>query len=165
MVCGGILSPVPHSPARGASAVGASAEETDADVLALGARLERRVAFIWWRLMREVPTDLSRAAASVLVTLRDEGPQRVTALAAHENVTQPTMSTLIHRLERRGLVERNVDAADRRASLVAVTEQGRVVMRERERARAQWLAEHLAALEPDQREQVQQALQLLDGVM
>lgn len=115
--------------------------------------------------MREVPSDLSRAAASVLVTLRDEGPQRVTALAAHENVTQPTMSTLIRRLERRGLVDRNVDAADRRASLVAVTEQGRDVMREREHARSQWLAKHLTGLAPNERELVQQALRLLDRVM
>src|SRR6201996_595698 len=95
-------------------------------VLELGHKLERHLAYVWWRLMREAPSGLSRAAASVLVTLRDEGPQRVTALAAHENVTQPTMSTLIRRLERRGLVVRNADAADRRACLVEVTEEGHV---------------------------------------
>src|ERR1700761_6558075 len=129
-------------------------------VLELGRGLERHLAYVWWRLMREVPSGLSRAAASVLVTLRDEGPQRVTALAAHENVTQPTMSTLIRRLERRALIVRSADAADRRASLVEVTDAGRVLMREREQARSQWLAERISRLSEPEREQVERALTL-----
>jgi DNA-binding MarR family transcriptional regulator len=101
----------------------------------------------------------------VLVTLRDEGPQRVTALAARENVTQPTMSTLIRRLERRGLVVRNTDAADRRACLVEVTDAGRVLMRQREQMRAQWLASRLRTLAPDEQEQIERALALLDRAL
>ncbi len=139
--------------------------ELETGTLELGRSFERHITFIWWRLMREVPSELSRAAASVLVTLRDEGPQRVTALAAHENVTQPTMSTLIRRLERRGLVVRNTDAADRRACLVEVTEAGRVLMREREQMRAQWLASRLSTLAPEEQEQVERALALLDRAL
>jgi DNA-binding MarR family transcriptional regulator len=135
------------------------------EVLELARRLERQIGFVWWRLMREVPSDLSRAAASVLVTLRDEGPQRVTTLAARENVTQPTMSTLIRRLERRELVVRSADAADRRAFLVEVTEAGRVLMQERQRARSEWLAERIVTLSAQEREQVQQTLALLDRAL
>lgn len=139
--------------------------ELESEAFELGHRFERHITFLWWRLMREVPSELSRAAASVLVTLRDEGPQRVTALAAHENVTQPTMSTLIRRLERRGLVVRNTDAADRRACLVEVTEAGRCLMREREQARARWLASRLSALSPEDQEQIERTLSLLDRVL
>jgi DNA-binding MarR family transcriptional regulator len=139
--------------------------EPEPDPLEIGRSFERQITSLWWRLMREVPSELSRAAASVLVTLRNEGPQRVTALAAHENVTQPTMSTLIRRLERRGLVVRNTDTADRRACLVEVTEAGRVLMREREQARAQWLGSRLSALAPEEQEQVERALTLLDRVL
>jgi DNA-binding MarR family transcriptional regulator len=135
------------------------------EAIELGRGLEGQLAFIWWRLMREVPSGLSRAAASVLVTLRDEGPQRVTALATHENVTQPTMSTLIRRLERRGLVVRKSDAADRRACLVEVTDEGRVVMRARELARSRWLAEQLSTLSAAEREQVALTLKLLERAL
>lgn len=67
---------------------------------------------------------LSRTQIAVLVTLRDDGPTRISDLAARERVAQPSMTALIDRLERRGLVARRADPTDRRAVPVAITRKG-----------------------------------------
>jgi len=76
-------------------------------------------------LVRDAPQDaLSRTAAATLSVLDRVGPQRITALADHESVTQPAMTGLVQRLEASGLVRREPDAADGRATLIAITEVG-----------------------------------------
>lgn len=49
----------------------------------------------------------------------------VSALARGVHLSQPTVTGIVDRLERRGLVERNRDAADRRAVNIRVTAEGR----------------------------------------
>src|ERR1700722_9805079 len=90
----------------------------------LAVELDQLITLSWWRILREVSTDLGRTSASVLKQLREAGPQRVTVLAANEAVAQPTMSALVQRLERRGLVTRGQDPADARANLVQITPSG-----------------------------------------
>jgi DNA-binding MarR family transcriptional regulator len=77
------------------------------------------------RALARGATGLSRTQISVLVTLRDEGPTRISSLAARERVTQPTMTILVNRLERQRLVERRDDPADGRAVPVSITAPGR----------------------------------------
>ena len=59
---------------------------------------------MWRTLGRRGKREMSRTAASVLATLRDTGPRRITELAEAEAVAQPTITTLVGRLERDGLV-------------------------------------------------------------
>src|SRR5215211_5152476 len=87
----------------------------------LASELDARLIALWRGVGRLGYGGLSRTAASVLATLRDGGPQRVTALAAGESVAQPSMTTLLSRLERDGLVERGADPADARAVLASIT--------------------------------------------
>src|SRR6201984_2817251 len=47
--------------------------------------------------------DLTLAQLSILVTLIDRGPIRMTELAAHERVRTPTTTVAIRRLEKLGL--------------------------------------------------------------
>lgn len=54
---------------------------------------------------------------------------RVTALAAHLNVTQPTASDAAAALERKGLVEKLADPDDGRALIVRTTRSGRALAR------------------------------------
>lgn len=54
---------------------------------------------------------------------------RVTALAAHLNVTQPTASDAATALERKGLVEKLRDPADGRALVLRATRTGRALAR------------------------------------
>lgn len=71
--------------------------------------------------------DLTLAQLSILVTLLDQGPIRMTDLAAHERVRTPTTTVAIRRLEKIGLVKRSRDPSDLRAVLVDITPQGRAV--------------------------------------
>lgn len=88
-------------------------------------------------------------AASVLARLDGRPPVRLTALAAAEGVSQPSMTQLVQRLERQGLVARVADAGDRRASLVGITDAGSALFAERRQARRDQLATLLATLPPE----------------
>jgi DNA-binding MarR family transcriptional regulator len=74
--------------------------------------------------------DLTLAQLSILVTLLDQGPIRMTDLAAHERVRTPTTTVAIRRLEKIGLVKRSRDPSDLRAVLVDITPRGLSVHRE-----------------------------------
>ena len=131
---------------------------SDAELAVL---VERLVGELWWKVSSELPSELSRTAASILKALREQGPQRVTLLAASEQVAQPTMSVIIKRLGARGLVERGVDPEDRRATLVAITSLGLETLSERAQLRSRWFAERLAGLEGDDRRAVAAAVSKL----
>lgn len=55
-------------------------------------------------------------------------PHRTGELATISGVSQPTASAAIASLEARGLVDRNTDPADRRATLVRINDAGRHVL-------------------------------------
>jgi DNA-binding MarR family transcriptional regulator len=95
------------------------------------------------------PRDISFTTASTLARLEHEGPRRLTSLAADEGVAQPSMTQLVQRLERQGLVERDRDPGDRRVVWVAITDAGRRLLSDRRTSRAQELAELLATLPPE----------------
>jgi DNA-binding MarR family transcriptional regulator len=128
----------------------------------LAVELDHRLALLWRTLGRGGAGQLSRTATSVLATLRDSGPQRVTALAAVEAVAQPTMTTLVGRLERQGLVARGPDPADARAVRVAITADGLERLEARRAARTALLADRLAALDERERSVLASALPVLD---
>jgi DNA-binding MarR family transcriptional regulator len=90
--------------------------------------------------------DLSLTAVSALGSLERMGPRRITALAAAEGVTQPSMTQLVQRLEQRGLVARSSDPADGRAALVSLTDEGRAALADRRARGAHRIALLLADL-------------------
>ncbi|MFB7373509.1 MarR family winged helix-turn-helix transcriptional regulator [Streptomyces sp. NPDC056222] len=76
-------------------------------------------------MAREVHPELEPAAYGLFVRLDDAGPQRATDLAGYFGVGKATMSRQLRALEELGLVARDPDPADGRASLVRLTEEGR----------------------------------------
>lgn len=72
-------------------------------------------------------TDLTMAHFSVFQHLPPEGAH-VSELAARAQITKQSMGALVEHLERRGYVERRPDPADRRASIVQLTERGRALV-------------------------------------
>lgn len=92
---------------------------------------------------------LSLTAALALGRLNEEGPIRLTTLAAAEGISQPSMTQLIQRLERQGLATRINDPEDGRAALVNITDTGRALLDDRRRDRRDRLAELLMALSPE----------------
>lgn len=91
-------------------------------------------------------TDLGASAAFAMNRVCREGPIRLTTLAAKEGVSQPSMTQLIQRLERQGLVARLADPDDGRAALIGITECGQKLLDDRKRLRRERLKALLATL-------------------
>jgi DNA-binding MarR family transcriptional regulator len=126
--------------------------------LALGRALEQ--ATTWLRRTRSA-TDLSPTGVSTLDRLAATGPARITDLALREGLSQPGMTTLVHRLVERGWAEREPDPADGRATLVRVTEAGRERITAYRARRAEEIAERMDALTPEDQASLLAALPAL----
>ena len=112
-------------------------------------------------VIRRRSRTLSLTALSTLATLEQTGPRRLTDLALAEEITQPSMTSLVTQLEQLGLAERRRDRADARVVLVAITRGGRQLMRERRRAGAETLTELIDKLDEQDTAQLHSALPAL----
>src|SRR6266700_4307294 len=110
------------------------------------------------------PDGLSLTAAATLADLERSGPQRLTALAVQEGVTQPAMTQLIGRLQDAGLVRREADPGDGRAVQVRLTGQGRDTLARRRAVRAERLAVILDRITAEDRAALAAALPAIDAL-
>jgi DNA-binding MarR family transcriptional regulator len=92
------------------------------------------------------------------------GPWTMSELARHKAVSLPTMSKSVDMLARRGWVERFVDEADRRQTLVRPTEAGRRILAECRRQIEDLMEQKLSTLDDDVRGQLSISLQQLRDV-
>ena len=137
--------------------------ETETQVGELAGELQRVLSKVFSVLRRGDTTrteagDLTLAQLSILLTLLDQGPIRMTELAAHERVRTPTTTVAIRRLEKLGLVKRSRDPSDLRAVLVDITPKGLSQHREALANRRAHLAALLAKLSPEDLETLTKAL-------
>jgi DNA-binding MarR family transcriptional regulator len=137
--------------------------ETEPQVTELAGELQQVLSKLFSVLRRGDATrgtagDLTLAQLSILLTLLDQGPIRMTELAAHERVRTPTTTVAIRRLEKLGLVKRSRDPSDLRAVLVDVTPRGLVQHREATATRRAALAALLSKLRDDERQTLTAAL-------
>jgi DNA-binding MarR family transcriptional regulator len=95
------------------------------------------------------------------VVARAAEPQRQTALATALDVVPRSVTSLVDDLERLGLVERQPDPTDRRATLVALTHQGREVLTEADQQRRRHAEELLARLDPPEQDELLRLLHRL----
>src|ERR1700756_2724770 len=93
----------------------------------VASQLVPRAALLTRLLGRHLRGPLSRPEIVVLNALQG-GPQRITDLAELEGVAQPTMTQLVNRLERQGLVSRERQRDDGRVVVVSTTETGIVAL-------------------------------------
>ncbi|MEU4557132.1 MarR family transcriptional regulator [Actinoplanes sp. NPDC023936] len=105
--------------------------------------------------------DLSLTQIRVLGILRDRRP-RLTELAAYLGVDKSSMSGLIDRAERRGLVARDRNPHDARAVDVYLTPAGQELIQRLFAEGRRALAPAIGRLPPEQREQL---IGLLDTVL
>ncbi len=104
---------------------------------------------------------LPMAQVELLQVLGEHSPARISDLAARRRLAPSTVSGLIGQMISAGLVARDVDAADRRASVVTLTDAGREKLAAWTTAHERRIDAALGALDDDAREAIGNALPAL----
>ncbi len=131
--------------------------ELGVDVLVAAARLTRFAG-------RHV-TGLPPAAMRLLGRLDALGPSRIGDLAKADRCSQPTMSALVQRQEEQGLVRRDPDPDDSRASLISLTPAGRRELDRGRREAGEALARRLGRLDAGDLRRLRDAVPVLRAVL
>jgi DNA-binding MarR family transcriptional regulator len=110
------------------------------------ARLASELRLALGQLVRRLRVEhrLSFSHVAVLARLDREGTHSIGSLAAAERIRPQSMAQTIRDMESDGLIERRVDPADGRRSLVDMTAEGRDMLEEDRRRRQGWLTEALS---------------------
>lgn len=106
---------------------------------------------------------LDRASFRLLRQLVEKGPMRLSCLAGCAGVDASTVSRQIGHLENEGLVVREPDPADRRASLLHASRAGVALLREVGAARRKQLRDLLATWPADDRRSLARLLGQLNS--
>jgi DNA-binding MarR family transcriptional regulator len=146
-------------------AIGTLCDVTDAD-----ARLASDLSLAVVRLARQLrfrrpesPVSLSQLSA--LATLAKEGPMTPSALAIRERVRPPSMTRVIASLAELRFVDRAAHPDDGRQVLVSVSPSGQELIDVERRASQEWLQRRLAKLEPEQRQTLLEAADLMSAIV
>jgi DNA-binding MarR family transcriptional regulator len=135
-------------------------------VAELAHRLRPLVFRLYYVVRRETPqVQLTLTQGSVLTELVKRGPRRMSALAELEGVRMPSMTDVVTRLGRLGLVSKAPDPADGRAVLVEVTSQGREFYDELIVLREEFLRARLSLLDDADRAAIDAALPALHRLL
>lgn len=108
-------------------------------------RLARRLRSV--RAVDRHNAAMSDAQLAVLAALRVHGPHSLTALAARERVTAPTMSAVVTGLAEQGYAVRIPDEQDRRRVSVDITPAGVAVVIDTLERRTELLMSEIAGLD------------------
>lgn len=107
------------------------------------------------------PGDLTPSQHSALFSLSRHGPFSLGELARREQISKSTVTRLVATLAAKGLVERSADDLDGRSSVVAITADGQALLAALAEGSNDYLRERLAALAPDDRARLLDALRAL----
>jgi len=120
-------------------------------------RLARRLRAL------DLPHGLTNERLSTLATVGAHEPISVSALAEAENVSLPTMSRMVAKLEVEGLVKRRGHKADGRGVLVSTTAKGRLTYDRATQQSLTHLQGTLSTLKPEQLAAIHTLLSSLVG--
>ena len=120
-------------------------------------RLNRRL-----RAQRATEAAVTLTQLSALSSLHQHGPLSPGELAAKERVQPPSMTRVIAALADAGFVTRTPHPADRRQTVVALTEAGRTYVDAEVCARERWLDERLAELSDQERAVLWRAAEIVE---
>ena len=121
-------------------------------------RIEQQLTVLLRRVQRiHISTssgemDLDRSAYGIMTRIADEGPQRLGAFATAFGLDPSTITRQVQALEKAGLAFRTADPADRRASILDLTSEGKDVLEHTRSARRQKLEETLTDWSDQERE-------------
>jgi DNA-binding MarR family transcriptional regulator len=127
-------------------------------------RLRYSVTRLARQLRRQAGTDLTPTQSAALVTVEKHGPITIGALATHEQVSAPTATNVVSKLEAGGLVRRLRDDADRRVCRVEITTGGLAALEASRNRKTEWLAARLEDLPAEELAKLTAALDVLDAL-
>ncbi|MEU8240766.1 MarR family transcriptional regulator [Actinoplanes missouriensis] len=107
------------------------------------------------------PWNVTPSQSRAIAVLARHGEMRLSVLAEHLRIAPRSATEVVDDLQGRGLVARSPDPADRRATLVTLTEQGAATATAIHRARAEEGERLFAALDPEDRAQLSRILRIL----
>jgi DNA-binding MarR family transcriptional regulator len=121
------------------------------------------------RLARELRREIhslgvTGGQVSLLASIKHSPGITASELAEQERVSAPGMSGHLVRLEAAGLIER-VRATDRRRIGLFLTPEGDKVLKSVRKKRTAWLSARLQRLEPEEREQIERAIDALEKLI
>ncbi len=125
-----------------------------ADLLAVVARVNRLAT-------QRARLPLGFAQARLLSTIEDQGPTRISDLAALDHCSQPTMTTQVRRLEDGGYVSRTADPDDARAVLIEITPKGVETLRQVRVDRGAAIDPYLERLDAKDQQTLSDAVEVL----
>ncbi len=128
-------------------------------------RLRLAIVRLARRQRQQSGIGLTLSLQSALAVIDRDGPLAAGELAAIEQVSAPTITRIVNKLEEMGLARRSADADDRRCVRVEVTETGRTQLAESRQRRDAWLAEHLAVLDDADRAALAAAVEPLERLL
>jgi DNA-binding MarR family transcriptional regulator len=123
-----------------------------------------RAALLTRLLIRQFGGELSRTELGLLRALSG-GPRRITELAEHEGLAQPTTTILIKHLEQQGLVTRERQPDDGRVVLVNLTKAGSAALAEFRAQAGAVLGAYLAEISDEQVEALATATETLEHLL
>jgi DNA-binding MarR family transcriptional regulator len=132
------------------------------DTTELANRLRPVLLKLYRELRREIHSlGVTGGQVSLLVAIKHSPGIGVRELAARERMSVPGMSKFAARLEGAGLVEATPVPGDRRRVGLKLTNDGHRVLRSVKSKRTAWLAKRLRALDEDQLEALDAAIEPL----
>lgn len=131
----------------------------------IAARLRLAVTRTARVLRQEATMGLSPSQTAALATIDRHGPVTPSELADLERVQRPTVARLLARLEDAGLVVRAPDPADRRSSLITITDEGRELLRAVRTRKDAYLAQRLRGLDADDLATLERAAAILERML
>jgi DNA-binding MarR family transcriptional regulator len=113
----------------------------------------------------EAGTDLSPTLTAALATIDRHGPLTPSDLADREGIRRPTATRIVASLEASELVARTADPADRRASLISATADGRALLKRLRSRKNAYIAKRLRGMDADEIETLERAAGILERML
>ena len=111
------------------------------------------------RVMAQRGGHPGQAGALWAIGAREGVSQR--ELAEMVQLTPPTVTAMLQKMERAGLIERRIDESDQRVTRIHLTDDGRALNRDLRRAHGAYISETIGTLNEDDRRELARLLRLL----
>ncbi len=140
-------------------------------LLAMAAEIDRDLRAIRQILKQPVEAEIARGGLtgpqqSAMRALFDSGGLSLKELSRELGLAHSTVSGIVDRLKKQGLVERQADPADRRVTKIVVSDTVRkFVHQTMPSLEMHPLAEALRAATPSERQQVREGVRILRGLL